>query len=137
MNYLKTTFLCVFITLTLSSSTCINRDTINNVISPSSFVILDSYLSIEIDLAADRCFDEVDINIDDSIGEDSYEKWHYCMRNYYKIESLLEEVKNNLNDGDMDNLKRNAGLLADLMVLLGLDIPEDIMNFLDGNTLQL
>lgn len=102
-------------------STCLNHSSITDILNPSLFKVLDSYIAIQIDQQSDLCLEE---------SEDR-EDWDYCMRNHYEMEALLEVIKTNLEGGEEDQLKNNLSLLVSLMDLCDLDIPQGLKSFLE------
>lgn len=126
MKYITNIIVSIIFILILSSSTCVNQNTVKNIISPSAFIVLDSYIAVQIDIAADKCFDRVDNT--ENTDEGLYTQWRFCMDDYYEMESLLFSIHRNIEKNERDSLEKNLTLLIQLMDLLGLDIPEGIQN---------
>jgi hypothetical protein len=100
------------------------------MITPSAFIILDSYIGVQIEIGSNKCFDEVasqDLELDES-----YQKWGECMEDYKTMEGLIDKVRDNIEDGSVESFKDNFKLLVDLMQSLGLDIPDDIQTIING-----
>lgn len=91
---------------------------------------IDTLISRHIDNSADRCFEIVDAK--NITGRDAYEEWGQCMEDFFRIGSIIQEIRDDVYNKDIESLRENSILLFDYMILLGLDTPEDFLKYIEG-----